>query len=191
MKAVHNGLHAPGCRDSRARWCRVASKGRSIRAVPRLHEVCVQTHGRLRLAARHQMPVAIEGDRDAGVADVGGERLGVYPRRDHHRGEGVAALVKADRLKANGLPALVGSRRQGRRVAELVACVREDALLRTPAVAEPLLAPAGDLGGGQHRHPADDAEVVGVDLLRQRRWLDRAQAKLLDDADDLGRGGVA
>ena len=49
------------------------------------------------LVAGHQVAVAVERDRDRGVAHVGGERLGVDAGGDHQRGEGVAALVEGDR----------------------------------------------------------------------------------------------
>src|SRR5918999_5623544 len=39
-----------------------------------------------------------------GVAEEGGEGLGVDAGGDHQRGEGVAALVEADRLEAGGSP---------------------------------------------------------------------------------------
>jgi hypothetical protein len=49
------------------------------------------------VVALEEMAVAIEGDRDGGVAEVLGERLGVDARGDHQRGEGVAALDGVDR----------------------------------------------------------------------------------------------
>src|SRR5215217_4346036 len=67
-------------------------------------EVAVQRRGRLELIPRKQMPIAVERERDGGMAHVGAQRLDVDASRDHQRGEGVATLVKGDRLKAGALP---------------------------------------------------------------------------------------
>ena len=49
---------------------------------------------RLRLTPRYQVPVAIHPDRDAGVADIGGQPLCVHPCGDRQRNESVATLVQ-------------------------------------------------------------------------------------------------
>ena len=46
-------------------------------------EVGVQKISCLLLVPRHQMPVAVVGDRDRRVSKVGGERLGIDSRGDH------------------------------------------------------------------------------------------------------------
>src|SRR5215217_6446378 len=67
-------------------------------------EVAVQRRGRLELIPRKQMPIAVERERDGGMAHVCAQRLDVDASRDHQRGEGVATLVKGDRLKPGPLP---------------------------------------------------------------------------------------
>jgi hypothetical protein len=43
----------------------------------------------------------------------------------------------------------------------------------------------------QHDHPTDDAQVVGVNLLRQGRRGDGAEAEVVYELNYLGGGGVA
>ncbi len=50
---------------------------------------------RLALATWHQMPVAVKRDRDARVAHICRERLGVHPRSDHECGVVSRALHTA------------------------------------------------------------------------------------------------
>jgi hypothetical protein len=69
---------------------------RLLAADPRLYRhwrQCAQHRRRLILVSRHQVPMAVKGDRDARVAHVGGERLGVDP------GVGVAT-PREDRTQA-------------------------------------------------------------------------------------------
>src|SRR5688572_3187168 len=77
---------------------------RSLRSLRRPPKECVEEPRRLGLVAGHEVSVAVERDRYAGVAHVDAERLGVHAGGDHERGEGVAALVETDRREAGLLP---------------------------------------------------------------------------------------
>src|SRR5947209_20096582 len=67
-------------------------------------EVVVEQGGCFGFVAGEQVAVAVEGDRNAGVAEVAAERLGVDSGGDHQRREGVAALVQVDRLETGAFP---------------------------------------------------------------------------------------
>jgi hypothetical protein len=54
----------------------------------------VQELGGLLLVPGQEMAVAVDRDRDRGVAHVGGKSLGVYPCGDHEGGIGVARLME-------------------------------------------------------------------------------------------------
>lgn len=53
------------------------------------------------------MPVAVEGDRDCGGAQVGAQSLGIEVSGDPDAGERVATLVEAERFEARPFPARV------------------------------------------------------------------------------------
>lgn len=75
-------------------------------------QVVVKEPPTLDLAARHQGAVAVEGDRDRRVTEVGAQGLGVQVRRDGDAGVGVATLVETERLQARLLPARVDAAAQ-------------------------------------------------------------------------------
>jgi hypothetical protein len=58
----------------------------------------------MRLVPWEQVAVAIEGDRDRGMAHVRTQGLRVDPGCDHERRVTVSALVQADRSQARSLP---------------------------------------------------------------------------------------
>jgi len=79
-----------------------------IRPSGGLVEVGVQHRSGFDLAARHQVPVAVEGNRDRCVAEVRAQGLGVQPGSDADAGEGVATLVETDREGGRQPPSGVG-----------------------------------------------------------------------------------
>lgn len=68
-------------------------------------EIGVQHRSRFDLAARHQVAVAVERDRDRRVAEVGAQGLGIESGGDSDAGEGMATLVEAEQFEARLLPA--------------------------------------------------------------------------------------
>lgn len=75
-------------------------------------QVGVEHRPRLDLAARHQVPVAVERDRDRRVAQVGAQGLGVQSGSDSDAGVGVSALVESEWLQSGFLPARVDAATQ-------------------------------------------------------------------------------
>jgi hypothetical protein len=88
-------------------------------------QVDVEKTRGLGLGAGHQVPVAVQGDRDRGVAHERRQGLGVDAGSDHQGREGVPALVQRNAGELGSGPRLVrplgqllGAERLGRSGAE-------------------------------------------------------------------------
>ena len=98
ISRARRGLSLQG-RSASTSWPWPSGRGSS-----RCLQVSVHQPSCLVLGAGHQVPVAVERDRDIRVAHERGERLCVDARCDHQAGERVSALVQGDRLDRCGLP---------------------------------------------------------------------------------------
>lgn len=102
------------------------------------------------------MSVAVEGDRDRRVAQVGAQRLGVESGVDRDAGEGVTTLVEAERFQFGVLSALSNAAAKDRGIRR----------------------PVRVLGAGEEQAPAgmvEEDEVVSEDV-----------RQLVDDRDLAG-----
>src|SRR4051794_11550778 len=79
------------------------------RADEALRQIAVESRRSLRLVAREEVSIEVEGDGDRAVAHVAAQSVGVDACGDAHARVEVAARVERDAGQAAALPGVVGA----------------------------------------------------------------------------------